>query len=86
MKIVGYFKRGCQDYVAFIQEDKFPFEIKVTDGFHDNGMTPGGDVSNLKNYREVEKSDINLKKIISRMRGTRPWHPLLEVLRKEDNL
>lgn len=34
-------------------------------------------------YQKVRKEDINLEKIISRMRGTRPWHPLLKLLREE---
>lgn len=29
------------------------------------------------------KSECDLKKIIGRIRGTRPWHPLLKLLQKE---
>lgn len=83
MKIVGYFTRGNQGYVAFVRDEKHPEKIEVTDGFHDNEMAPRGDVSNIKRYRQVEKKDIDLAKIISRMRGARPWHPLLKELRKE---
>lgn len=83
MKIVGYFTRCNSDLVAFIRNDNRPWEVEVTDGFHDNKMMPVGDTSKLKNYHQVEKNDVDLDKIISRMRGTRPWHPLLEILRKE---
>lgn len=83
MKIAGYFTHGNHEYVAFIRDEKHPEKIEVTDGFHDNEMAPRGDVSNIKRYRQVEKKDVDLDKIISRMRGTRPWHPLLEILRKE---
>lgn len=83
MKIVGYFTRGNKEYVAFIRDEKSPWKIEVTDGFHDNEMMPQGDAARLKEYCEAEKKDINLDKIISRMRGARPWHPLLKVLRKE---
>lgn len=83
MKIIGYFTRGNHGYVAFIRDEKRFEKIEVTDGFHDNEMAPRGDVSNIKRYRQVEKKDIDLTKIISRMQGARPWHPLLKVLRKE---
>ncbi len=83
MQIVGYFTRGNKEYVAFIRNNKQPWKIEATDGFHDNEMMPRGDASNLKKYQQVEKKDIDLDKIISRMRGARPWHPLLKELRKE---
>lgn len=83
MQIVGYFTRGNEEYVAFIRNNGHPWKIEVTDGFHDNEMTPNGDTSNIKNYHQVEKKDIDLEKIISRMRGARPWHPLLKLLEKE---
>lgn len=81
MEIVGYFTRGNKEYVAFVRDEKRPWEIEVTDGFHDNKMVQNGDVSSLKKYRQVDKKDINLAKIIGRMHGTRPWHPLLNILR-----
>ncbi|MCM1245768.1 MAG: hypothetical protein NC293_09020 [Roseburia sp.] len=86
MQIVGYFTRGNREYVAFIRDKGQPWKIEVTDGFHDNEMMPRGDTSNLKKYRQVEKGDVNLDKIISRMRGARPWHPLLKILRREADI
>lgn len=29
------------------------------------------------------KEEIDLRKVVKRMRGARPWHPLLQALRKE---
>lgn len=37
----------------------------------------------LRSTAKVRKEDIDLEKIISRIRGARPWHPLLDLLRKE---
>lgn len=34
-------------------------------------------------YDKIEKSECDLKKIIGRIRGARPWHPLLKLLQKE---
>lgn len=73
MKIVGYYKKDGKGYVAF----RYGRGVcKVTDGFHDRSIT------SLEGYQEVDQDEINLKRIISRMRGARPWHPLLKELRK----
>ena len=34
-------------------------------------------------YVKIDKAECNIKKIIGRIRGTRPWHPLLRLLQKE---
>lgn len=31
----------------------------------------------------ISKEEIDLRKVVKRMRGARPWHPLLQALRKE---
>lgn len=31
----------------------------------------------------IRKEEIDLRKVVKRMRGARPWHPLLQALRKE---
>lgn len=77
MQIIGYCVCENKQYVAF-REDKDCLDyIKITDGFHDRKVNHG-------DYKWVERQEIDLKKIISRMRGARPWHPLLKLLRKEN--
>lgn len=80
MEITGYFKsrgKGNKQYVAFRESDGTEF---ITDGFHDKKKSR----DYMRAYfQEVEQEEIDVSKIISRMRGARPWHPLLGVLRKE---
>lgn len=82
MQIVGYYIHGNKEYVAFNEDDEYPNRFKITDGFHDRPVNERN-VGKYKGYRQVQKKDINLQRIIGRMRGTRPWHPLLEVLKEE---
>ena len=77
MQIIGYCICGNKQYVAFREDKDCLGYIKITDGFHDKKM-------NHRDYKWVGRQDIDLDKIISRMRGTRPWHPLLKLLRKEN--
>ncbi len=79
MKIVGYYIHGNKEYVAF-RETKSKKGYKITDGFHDRSVNERNK-EKYAGYKPVER--IDLQKIIDRMRGTRPWHPLLEILRKE---
>lgn len=82
MRIVGYCICGNKQYVAFSENDERPDRFNLTDGFHDKPVNE----RNVKRYEDcrwVDQQEINLKKIISRMRGARPWHPLLKVLREE---
>ena len=82
MKIVGYCIHGNKQYVAFNEDEKRPERFKITDGFHDRPVNERN-AGKYQGYQKVRKEDIDLEKIISRMRGARPWHPLLELLRKE---
>lgn len=82
MQIVGYYVHGNKEYVAFNQNGEYPNRFKITDGFHDKAVNERN-VGKYKGYRQVQKKDINLQRIIGRMRGTRPWHPLLSVLKEE---
>lgn len=82
MQIVGYCVHGKKQYVAFSEDGEKPDRFKITDGFHDR-LVNGRNAEKYKDYQWVGKQDINLKKIISRLRGARPWHPLLKLLRKE---
>ncbi len=77
MQIIGYCVCGNKQYVAFMEDKDCLDYIKITDGFHDKKVNYG-------DYKWVGRQDIDLKKIISRMRGERPWHPLLKLLREEN--
>lgn len=77
MQIIGYCVRGNKQYVAFREDKDYLDYIKITDGFHDKKVNHG-------DYKWVRRQDVDLKKIISRMRGARPWHPLLKLFRKEN--
>ena len=82
MQIVGYCVHGSKQYVAFRDEKERQGRFKITDGFHDRPVNERN-AGKYEDYEWVDRQEIDLKKIISRMRGTRPWHPLLELLRKE---
>lgn len=82
MQIVGYWVYGNKEYVAFSEDNNRPDRFKITDGFHDRPVNERN-AGKYKDYRQVEKKDIDLQKIVDRMRGTRPWHPLLRLLKKE---
>lgn len=82
MEVVGYYTHGAKEYVAFRDGEKNPARYKITDGFHDR-LVNERNAGKYQGYQKVRKEDIDLEKIISRMRGTRPWHPLLKLLRKE---
>ena len=82
MQIVGYCVHGNKQYVAFNENDARMGRLKITDGFHDRPVNEES-VGKYQNYRWVDKQEVDLKKIIRRLRGARPWHPLLELLRKE---
>lgn len=78
MKIVGYCVKGNRQYVAFRKNgDKDP--LRITDGFHDRKVTD----EEQRSLTWVEAKDIDLMRIINRIRGARPWHPLLRELRGE---
>ena len=79
MKIIGYYICGKKEYVAFVGKDKGSAGFRITDGFHDKSVSE----RDADQYKRVRKEDIDLKKIIGRMHGTRPWHPLLKTLEKE---
>ncbi len=81
MRIVGYYVHGNKGYVAFNENEERPDMFKITDGFHDRQINERN-VGKYKGYRQVQQKDINLQRIIGRMRGTRPWHPLLSVLKE----
>lgn len=81
MKIIGYCTLEGKEYVIFEDKRCDCGEFKLTDGFHDKTMkwiserTAGINV--------LLKEEINLKRIVKRMRSTRGWHPLLPLLKEE---
>lgn len=82
MVIVGYYAHGNKHYVAFNENEERQDRFMITDGFHDRPVNERN-VGKYKGYVKIEKSECDLKKIIGRIRGTRPWHPLLKLLQKE---
>lgn len=81
MQIVGYYVHVNKEYVAFSEDGECPNRFKITDGFHDRQINERN-IGKYKGYRQVQQKDINLQRIIGRMRGTRPWHPMLSVLKE----
>lgn len=78
---MGYCILGGKEYVLYEDEKCKPGWFKLTDGFHDKKMR--WDSEKMIGIAIVGKKDIDLRRIISRMRGARPWHPLLQELRRE---
>lgn len=78
MKIVGYCVKGNRKYVAF-RKNGDTDSLRITDGFHDRKVTD----EERRSLTWVEAEDIDLMRIINRIRGARPWHPLLRELRGE---
>ena len=70
-----------KEYVVFKDEHCGLGELKITDGFHDKTVKIG-DKQKMIGAVFVGPEDINIKRIVKRMRGTRRWHPLLQVLRE----
>lgn len=83
--IIGYYVHGNKQYVAFNKDNGRSDRFIITDGFHDRPVNERN-ISKYKGYVKIEKSECDLQKIIGRIRGTRPWHPLLPLLRKEISL
>lgn len=81
MKIVGYCILGGKQYVMYEDKNCRAGWFKLTDGFHDRKLRWNSE--EMIGICAVRKEDIDIKKIIRRMRGARPWHPLLTILRKE---
>lgn len=81
MRLIGYCILHEKGYVMYEDNKCGAGRIKLTDGFHDKKMRWNSE--EMVGIAIVGKEEINLKKIIDRMRGARPWHPLLKILRKE---
>ena len=81
MKILGYCILKGKKYVMFEDKSCGVGEFKLTDGFHDKIMKWNSEKT--KGVKPVSKEEVELKRIVKRMRGSRPWHPLLQILREE---
>ena len=82
MQIVGYCIHGNKQYVAFREDEQNQEHFKITDGFHDRSVSERN-AGKYENYEWVDRQEVDLEKIIRRLRGARPWHPLLKLLGKE---
>lgn len=70
-----------KEYVVFKDEHCGLEEMIITDGFHDKKVQIG-DKKKMNGAMFVGPEAINMKRVVKRMRGTRRWHPLLQVLRE----
>lgn len=68
-------------WVMFEDKQCAAGEVKLTDGFKDKLIRWNSD--KLIGMESISKEEIDLRKVVKRMRGARPWHPLLQTLRKE---
>lgn len=81
MKIIGYCVLEGKEYVMFEDNRCDCGEFKLTDGFHDK--TVKWNSEKIVGISILQKEEINLERIVKRMRGARSWHPLLPLLREE---
>ena len=79
--IVGYCIINGKKWIMFEDKQCAPGEVKLTDGFKDKRIR--WDSDKLIGIKTIDKEDIDLRKIAKRMRGARPWHPLIQELRQE---
>lgn len=75
-EFIGFAKVKGKDMIIFKQHDV----MKVTDGFHDRAL--GED--ERKKLR-LNDTSIRPDKLIKRLRGTRPWHPVLKAIDNASN-
>lgn len=79
MKIIGYLVHGKQPYIAFIDDSTKDGSFKITEGFHDR-VVAERNKAKFSDYKQVNRTEVDIGKIYRRLRGTRPWHPLVKVL------
>lgn len=80
-KSTGRTRRNGKKWVMFEDKQCAAGEVKLTDGFKDKLIRWNSD--KLIGMESISKEEIDLRKVVKRMRGARPWHPLLQALRKE---
>lgn len=72
-KFVGFAKIRGKDVIVFEQHGS----MKYTDGFHDKKLK-----AEDKKHMKMNDLEIRPDKLIKRLRGTRPWHPVLEAIER----
>lgn len=72
--IVGYCILNGKKWVMFEDKQCAAGEVKLTDGFKDKLIRWNSD--KLIGMESISKEEIDLRKVVKRMRGARPWHPL----------
>lgn len=75
-KVIGFAKLKGKDVIIFEQNGK----QKYTDGFHDKNLG-----ENDKKHLRLNDTEVRPDKLIKRLRGTRPWHPVLSALYNAPN-
>lgn len=75
-EFIGFAKTKGKDVIVFKQHDT----VKITDGFHDRTLEE-------KERGKLRMNDTSIRpdKLIRRLRGTRPWHPVLEAIENASN-
>lgn len=75
-EFIGFAKINGKDAIVFKQHNT----MKITDGFHDRELN---DIERSK--LRMNDTSIRPDKLIKRLRGTRPWHPVLKAIDKVSN-
>lgn len=75
-EFLGFARVKGKDMIVFKQHDV----TKVTDGFHDRDIAE-------EEYKKLRMNDTRTRpdKLIKRLRGTRPWHPVLKAIDNASN-
>ena len=73
---------ASKEYVMFEDKKCDCGEFKLTDGFHDKVMKWTS--QKISGIKIVPKEEIDLHRIVKRLKGTRNWHPLLRLLRENE--
>lgn len=75
-EFIGFAKVKGKDAIVFKQHDV----VKITDGFHDRELN-----DKERGRLRLNDSSIRPDKLIKRLRGTRPWHPVLKAIDNASN-
>lgn len=79
MQIVGYCIHGNKQYVVFRGYGDRAGQYRITDGFHDRHVNERN-AGKYRGYQCVDRQEVDMERITNRLRGARPWHPLLKLL------
>lgn len=76
VEFIGFAKIKGKDVIVFRQHDV----MKITDGFHDRKLN-----DKERGQLRLNDSSIRPDKLIKKLRGTRPWHPILKEIDNASN-